>query len=106
MNEIKTDLQLTTAQKNKHKLTCVGCKEITKELFSLKVDKKIIFMCGDCKEALTAHFDNEDMNLSISLKGNKINKYFNVRKNGMSGDSDSDCGYYDVARYTNDHTDC
>jgi len=103
MNEIKNDLNMMVAKKNTDKLVCMGCQEITIELYSLNIDGKQILMCSDCKEALTAKLESEDVEVTVSYINTTYN---NIITGYIKNESSGSDVLIDKIRYTKDHIDC
>ena len=105
MNEIKKDLDMTTPQKNTKKLPCLGCRIIADELYPLNVDGKIIMMCPQCKESLSAIFEKEDYLDTVSIVLKTFREGITVYIRGDSSAS-AEFGSLDKGRYIQDHEDC
>jgi len=105
MNEIKKDLEMSTPQKNVKKLACLGCRDITDELYSLNIDGKIILMCPVCRESLQTILEREDYHDTVSIVQKQFREGIAVYN---AGDSSScvEYGYLDIGRYMKDHQDC
>lgn len=83
---------------------CNGCKTTNTKLFSFIIRGKMIYICEFCKQTLieTLHVDKLTLHkLSIRKLINQLNV-----QDSSSNVIDEDFGYYDVAKYNQDHKDC